>query len=73
MVRHNKYMVSNGNLNFLEVGPGKVLSGLNKKINRDLTTLTLEPLKSLIPMKFDLNNKVAIVTGHLKVLEKLLL
>ena len=25
--------------------------------------LTLEPLKNLIPMKFDLNNKVAIVTG----------
>ena len=40
-------MVSNGNLNFLEVGPGKVLSGLNKKINRDLTTTNIGTFKEL--------------------------
>ena len=40
-------MVSNGNLDFLEVGPGKVLSGLNKKINRDLNTTNIGTLKEL--------------------------
>ena len=40
-------MVSNGNLNFLEVGPGKVLSGLNKKINRDLTTTNIGTFEEL--------------------------
>ena len=40
-------MVSNGNLNFLEVGPGKVLSGLNKKINRDITTTKIGTLIEL--------------------------
>ena len=40
-------MVSKGNLNFLEVGPGKVLSGLNKKINRDITTTNIGTLMEL--------------------------
>ena len=40
-------MVSNGNLNFLELGPGKVLSGLNKKINRDLTTTNIGTFEEL--------------------------
>ena len=40
-------MVSNGNLNFLEVGPGKVLCGLNKKINRDLTTTNIGTFEEL--------------------------
>ena len=40
-------MVSNGNLDFLEVGPGKVLSGLNKKINRDLTTTNIGTFEEL--------------------------
>ena len=40
-------MVSNGTLNFLEVGPGKVLSGLNKKINRDITTTNIGTFEEL--------------------------
>ena len=40
-------IVSKGNLEFLEVGPGKVLSGLNKKINRDITTTNIGTLIEL--------------------------
>ena len=40
-------MVSNGNLNFLEVGPGKVLSGLNKKIDRNISTTNIGTLIEL--------------------------
>ena len=40
-------MVSNGNLDFLEIGPGKVLSGLNRKINRDLNTTNIGTFEEL--------------------------
>ncbi len=35
---------------FVEVGPGKVLSGFNKRINRSLTTLNVEDIDSLQKM-----------------------
>jgi [acyl-carrier-protein] S-malonyltransferase len=37
-------MVNGGVTTFVEVGPGEVLSGLIRRINRDVTTLSLSDL-----------------------------
>lgn len=42
-----RYMVNNGVDCFVEVGPGKVLSGFNKKIAKELITLNVEDNASL--------------------------
>ena len=34
-------MITNGATKFLEVGPGKVLTGLNRRINRDIESVTV--------------------------------
>ena len=40
-------MLNNGITEFIEVGPGKVLTGLNKHINRDILTYNFDKLKDL--------------------------
>lgn len=40
-------IVEKGITNFIEIGPGKVLAGLNKKINSELTTLNVYDVESL--------------------------
>ena len=42
-----KHMIDNGVTTFVEVGPGKVLSGFNKKIAKGLETLNVEDNVSL--------------------------
>jgi [acyl-carrier-protein] S-malonyltransferase len=37
-------MVNSGATTFIEVGPGQVLSGLIRRINRDVITLSLTDL-----------------------------
>lgn len=40
-------MTDSGIKNYIEIGPGKVLAGLNKKINAELNTLNVYDLESL--------------------------
>ncbi|MFC1937163.1 ACP S-malonyltransferase [Chloroflexota bacterium] len=49
--RSVEYMIDNGVSTFIEIGPGKVLTGLIRRINRDVNTLNIgdsEAVRSLI-------------------------
>ena len=50
-----EYMINNGVKNFVEIGPGKVLSGLIKRINKNVIVNSInseEDIKFLINDKF---------------------
>lgn len=46
-----------GITDFIEIGPGKVLAGLNKKINAELTTLNIFDYESLMNIAEELKEK----------------
>ena len=41
-------MIEQGIMNYIEIGPGKVLAGLNKKINSEINTLNVYDMESLM-------------------------
>lgn len=45
--RSVEYMIANGVKTFIEIGPGKVLTGLNKRINADVININLNDVSSI--------------------------
>lgn len=46
-----EYMISNGTKTFIEIGPGKVLSGLIKRIDNDVNVLNIDKLEDIQDIK----------------------
>jgi len=47
------YMIKNGVTNFIEIGPGKVLSGLIKRIDKRITVNTVNEIEDLKNIKLN--------------------
>ncbi len=43
-------MMDNSNNNFIECGPGNVLSGINRRISKEINTITANSIENLNPI-----------------------
>lgn len=50
-------IVNNGISDFIEIGPGKVLAGLNKKINPEINTMNIYDYESLMSVVSEIKEK----------------
>ena len=46
-------MINNGVNNFIEIGPGKVLSGLIKRIDKNVNVISINEYEDLDNLKFN--------------------
>jgi len=49
--RSIEYMINNGTATFIEIGPGKVLTGLIRRINKDVKTINIGDAQSIKEIK----------------------
>ncbi|GAI68923.1 unnamed protein product, partial [marine sediment metagenome] len=49
--RSIEYMVNEGVATFIEIGPGKVLTGLIRRINKDVKTINIGDAQSIKEIK----------------------
>tara|TARA_Y100000590_G_scaffold160443_1_gene183948 strand:- start:146 stop:577 length:432 start_codon:yes stop_codon:yes gene_type:complete len=47
------YMIKKGVTKFIEIGPGKVLSGLNKRIDKNVKTLSINEIEDIQQLSLD--------------------
>ena len=47
------YMIENNVKNFVEIGPGKILSGMIKRIDRNVNIVSVNELTDIVNIKFD--------------------
>ncbi len=52
-----EYMINNGITTFVEIGPGNVLSGLIKRINRNIKTINISDIETVTNLAKVLNQK----------------
>ena len=49
--------------NFIEIGPGKVLSGMVKRTVKDVNCFSINSIEDIKNLKMNLKNKKILITG----------
>ena len=57
------YMSSEGVTNYIEIGPGKVLSGMVKRTIKNVKSFSINSITDIESQKMNLQNKKVLITG----------